>query len=284
MSVSDNIAYPLKIKHVARDDRRETVREAAEIMQIDDLLDKHPGELSGGQQQRAALARTLVQDPVAFLMDEPLSDLDAQLKLEMRKEIQRVHKRLGKPTIYVTHDQQEATTMSDRIVVLKDGQIEQVGTPNEIYDRPNNMFVASFVGSPTINYLDGTVTGVDRGAVALSVLGERIRMPIDDSGAVETGDDLTIGVRPQAVSLAADPDEGTFDGQIFLLEPVVDRVQATIDGPSGDLQAVLSTDHPFEEGQQVGISLDPTALHVFDPDTGVRLATAQSVERGISSK
>lgn len=276
MMVSENIAYPLKIEGVDRADRLETVREAAELMQIDELLDKHPGELSGGQQQRAALARTLVQDPIAFLMDEPLSDLDAQLKVEMRKEIQRVHKRLEKPTIYVTHDQQEAITMSDRIVVLNDGRVEQAGRPQEIYSRPNNRFVASFVGSPSINYLDGTVEGVGEGTVDLSIQGTSMSVSLEDGGEFDAGQDVEVAIRPQDISLSADPDDGHLQGTVFLLEPVGDRVHATIDGPGGDLRAVLPVETPIAEDQRVGIGLDASAVHLFGPKTGERIASARS--------
>lgn len=278
MTVVENIAYPLKIEGVGKTARRETAQEAAELMQIEDLLDKHPGELSGGQQQRTALARTLVQDPIAFLMDEPLSDLDAQLKVEMRKEIQRVHKRLGKPTIYVTHDQEEAITMSDRIVVLNDGKIEQVGRPTEIYERPNNTFVASFVGNPTINYLDGTIETVDENGVTLSIGEGSLRPPLDDVDAVTPGDGVQVGIRPQSVSLSSTIEDAHFAADVFLLEPVNDRVHATLDGPAGEFRAVLPSMDNIQEEQTVGVTLDPTALYLFDPDSGVLLATSRSFE------
>lgn len=274
MTVEANIGYPLKIHGVPKDERRETVREAAEIMQIDDLLDKHPGELSGGQQQRAALARTLVQDPIAFLMDEPLSDLDAQLKVEMRKEIQRVHKRLGKPTIYVTHDQQEAITMSDRIVVLNDGQIEQVGTPQEIYERPNNTFVAKFVGNPSINFTDGIVEDRDGDTITLAVAGDRIGVTIAENETLAPDDTVQVGVRPQAIRLTEDVENAAFEGKIFLLEPVGDRVHVTLETSDGELRGLLDDDTGFEEGQPVGIEIDASSIHVFDSATGERIDTS----------
>ena len=284
MTVEANIGYPLKIDGIPESDRRDTVREAAELMRIDDLLDKHPGELSGGQQQRAALARTLVQDPIAFLMDEPLSDLDAQLKTEMRKEIQRVHKRLSKPTIYVTHDQQEAITMSDRIVVLNEGQIEQVGTPQEIYDRPNNTFVASFVGNPSINYLDATVAQRDDDAVLITVAGEQIRIPVGDDSTLSSSDEVQIGIRPQSVGLTRDVTDARFEGEIFLLEPVGDRVHATLETADGELRALLDDDTGFEEGQQVGIEFDAPSIHVFDSTTHERIPTSGTAERVASTR
>lgn len=274
MTVEANIGYPLKIDGVPKSERRETVREAAELMQIDDLLDKHPGELSGGQQQRAALARTLVQDPIAFLMDEPLSDLDAQLKVEMRKEIQRVHKRLGKPTIYVTHDQQEAITMSDRIVVLNHGQIEQVGTPQEIYERPNNTFVAKFVGNPSINFTDGIVEERDGDTAILAVAGKRIGITLEENDTLTQEDEVEIGIRPQAISLTGDAEGSSFDGEIFLLEPVGDRVHVTLETSDGELRALLDDETGFEEGQRVGINIDASSIHVFDSATGERIATS----------
>ena len=276
MTVRQNIAYPLKIDGVDKETRHETAREAAEVMQIGELLDKYPGELSGGQQQRAGLARTIVQDPLAFLMDEPLSDLDAQLKIEMRREIQRVHKRLGKPTIYVTHDQEEALTMSDRVVVLNDGRIEQVGTTGEVYNRPANTFVATFIGNPSINYLDGVVDSAEGDSVVVSVYDVQFELHVEADRSVEVGESVTIGIRPQHVDVVAEPEEGHFAGELALFEPVDDRAHTTIDGPDGEFRAVTSASARLREGERVGLVVDVGNVLLFDADTGDLLARSAS--------
>lgn len=273
MTVGQNIAYPLKIKGVGKEERREIAQDAAELMQIGDLLDKHPGALSGGQQQRTALARTIVQEPIAFLMDEPLSDLDAQLKVEIRKEIQRVHKELGKPTIYVTHDQEEAITMSDRIAILNEGEIEQVGTSREIYERPKNTFVASFIGSPTINYLEGEVVDVDESSVSLHVHDKLFDMPAPNPD-VETGEEVTVGIRPQSVAVSRDLEGCHFNADIFLLEPISDEIHVTLEGPEGELRAVVRERIDLKEGQTIGVKLDASDMYLFDSTTGNLLAAA----------
>ena len=282
MTVRQNIAYPLKIDGVDREQRHETAREAAAVMQIEELLDKHPGDLSGGQQQRTGLARTIVQDPLAFLMDEPLSDLDAQLKVEMRREIQRVHKRLGKPTIYVTHDQEEALTMSDRVVVLNDGRIEQVGTTGDVYNRPANTFVATFIGNPSINYLDGTITGVDGDEATVTVHGVEFPLTVDRTEPLESDTPVTVGIRPQHLSVVDDPTEGHFSGELSLFEPVDDRAHTTIDGPGGELRAVTSANASLREGSDVGLVADLENVLLFDDETGSLLG--RSVDATVVSQ
>ncbi|RQG88036.1 ABC transporter ATP-binding protein [Natrarchaeobius halalkaliphilus] len=267
MTIVDNIAYPLKVIGVPKSERHEEAREAAEIMQIGELLDKYPGELSGGQRQRAALARTLVQDPVAFLMDEPLSDLDAKLKVEIRKEIQKVHKRLEKSTVYVTHDQEEAMTMSDRIAVMNDGQIEQVGTRDELYNYPVNTFVASFIGNPSINYFDGNVLDLSEERGAIDVHGTTIEFDVEYFSDSLSGSDVRVGFRPIAVSLEMNSSGGQFEGSLELLEPVDDRALATVDGPEGELRAHIPTNLPLEEEETVQIEIDTTDLYIFDGET-----------------
>lgn len=279
MTVRQNIAYPLKIDGVDEQERHETAREAAAIMQIEELLDKHPGELSGGQQQRAGLARTIVQNPIAFLMDEPLSDLDAQLKIEMRREIQRVHKRLGKATVYVTHDQEEALTMSDRVVVLNGGRIEQVGTTGDVYNRPANTFVATFIGNPSINYLDGSVDSVDGDSITVSTHGVRFVARREENASVGVGDTVTVGIRPQHVDVVADADRGHFSGELSLFEPVDDRAQTTIEGPEGEFRAVTDANASVTEGERVGLNVDEENVLLFDGESGELVArTARAGE------
>lgn len=267
MTTRENIAYPLKIRGVGKAKRSEQAQEAAAIMQIPDLLDKYPGELSGGQRQRAALARTIVQDPQAFLMDEPLSDLDAKLKVEVRKEIQRVHKRVKKPTIYVTHDQEEAMTMSDRIFVLNDGQVEQRGTPDELYSQPRNLFVASFIGNPSMNFLDATVRAASDDAVTLTVEDAEFTFDVTRVGNIEADNKVVIGFRPEIVEVYDDTERGDLVGDLSLVERIGDRVLATIDRPSGEIRATVPAENPLEEQSPVSFSFDYSGVHVFDEKT-----------------
>ncbi len=274
MTSFDNIAYPLQIDNVPKQQRREQVEEAAEIMQISELLDKYPGELSGGQQQRVALARTIVQDPRAFLMDEPLSDLDAKLQVEIRKEVQRVHHRLQKPTVYVTHNQEEAITMSDRIAVMNDGRIEQVGTRNELYHYPTNVFVARFIGNPSMNFLEASIESLtpESGAVTVGDL----RVPFDTDRLL-TDDDLTevvLGVRPISISLERGSSQSSFTGELQLFEPLNDRAQATVETDRGEIIALVPTDSDLSVGDEVSLSVDTHNLYVFDPETEALVATS----------
>jgi multiple sugar transport system ATP-binding protein len=264
MTTQGNIAYPLKIRGIGQEEKERQAREAAEIMQIPDLLDKYPGELSGGQRQRAALARTIVQDPEAFLMDEPLSNLDAKLKVEIRKEIQRVHKRVERPTIYVTHDQEEAMTMSDRIFVLNDGQIEQRGTPDELYSEPKNVFVAGFIGNPSMNFLKGDVTAVDDDSLSMTVEDTQFDFLASIVGDIATDTEAVVGFRPESVDVYADTDRGDLTGDLSLVERIGDRVLATIDRPSGEVRATVPADNNLTEGNPVSFSFDYSDVHVFD--------------------
>lgn len=266
MTIRKNIAYPLKVRGVPREERNATAREAAEVMQIEELLDKHPGDLSGGQRQRAALARTTVQDPKGFLMDEPLSDLDAKLKVEVRKEIQEVHKRVRKPTLYVTHDQEEAMTMSDRIAVMNDGHIEQIGGGEDLYEYPANLFVASFIGNPTMNFLDGTVEQLTKQRGIVDVHGQRFEFDVDVYRDEPKSSSVVVGFRPIDVSIHQES-EGHFEGTLDLLEPIDDRALATLEGPEGELRAQIPTSQSIQEETTVQIAIDTSELYVFDSET-----------------
>lgn len=272
MRIQENIAYPLKVMGVDKETRHEEARDAAELMQISDLLKKYPAELSGGQRQRAALARTIVQDPEAFLMDEPLSDLDAKLKVEVRKEIQKVHKRVNKPTLYVTHDQEEAMTMSDRIVVMNKGDIEQIGTPDELYTEPENMFVAEFIGNPSMNFIPGELVSIDDSNATVSVPNQTLEIPIQPVGDTTATEGITVGFRPETVELDPSGEEGYFTGIVTLVERIGDRMQATVDGPEGELRATVSADHSLVEDETVAISFDRSQVHLFDRETGEVIA------------
>jgi len=273
MTVRANIAYPLKVGGVPKEERQSEAATAAEVMQIPELLEKYPGELSGGQRQRAALARTLVQDPVAFLMDEPLSDLDAKLKVDIRKEIQRVHKQLEKPTIYVTHDQEEALTMSDRIAVTNDGKIEQIGTRKEVYENPVNAFVANFIGNPSINFFDVAVEFRTAEAATIQ-LGDQVFDIETKAVHGDPGDGpMTLGVRPQDIRLGNEPSR-LFDATVTLLEPIDDRMLVTLEGgPDGEFRAMVPTnDSRLAEEQTTTVSIEHASLYLFDQETGDLIA------------
>ena len=276
MSIRDNISYPLKVKGVSKADRDEQAKRAADVMQIPDMLDKKPGDLSGGQRQRAALARTVVQNPVAFLMDEPLSDLDAKLKVEIRREILEVHKRIERPTIYVTHDQEEALTMSDRIAVMNDGRIEQFGTREEVYYYPNNVFVAHFIGNPSINTLEGELVDLSDDAGCVEVHGQTIEFPVDERFTDATDGDVLVGFRPQSVSLGDHAVDPLFDLKLLLLEPIDDRALARLEGPEGELRALVPSTQLLTEDESVPVSIDPDSIYIFDADSEKLLATSGS--------
>lgn len=270
MSVLENIAYPLKVRGIAPEERHQRARDVAELMQIPELLDKYPGELSGGQRQRTAIARTVVYDPSAFLMDEPLSDLDAKLKVEIRKEIQRVHERAQKPTIYVTHDQGEALSMSDRIAVMNDGNIMAIGTPDDLYETPKNMFVAGFIGNPSMNFLPGTVSDGGEGTVRLDGLDTEVAFGVLD-GPLDVAS-VEVGVRPEKVDVSPDPDHGLFSGTLELLERIGDRRLATISASDREIRALNLQADALTEGEDVSVVFDPGEIHLFNSTSGEAIA------------
>lgn len=277
MSIRDNIVYPLKVQGMPKEERYEKAREAATVMQIPDMLDKKPGDLSGGQRQRAALARTVVQDPIAFLMDEPLSDLDAKLKVEIRREILNVHARIGQPTIYVTHDQEEALTMSDRIAVMNDGRIEQFGTREEVYYYPNNIFVAHFIGNPSINILEGELTEISDESGQITTHGQTIEFPVDRRFTDATSGDVLVAFRPQSVRLGDRADSPTFDLELLFVEPIDDRALVRLDGPEGELRGLVPSTQPLVEQEVTSVGIDSNSIYLFDADTEELIATSGRV-------
>ncbi|WP_101295584.1 ABC transporter ATP-binding protein [Halegenticoccus soli] len=266
MSVRKNMSYGLKLTtDLPKSEIDSRVEEAARMMGIEGMLEKRPGNLSGGQQQRVATGRAIVREPEVFLMDEPLSNLDAKLRLHMRTELQRIQEELDTTTIYVTHDQEEAMTMSDRVVVLADGQLQQVAPPEEVYDNPANRFVAEFIGSPTMNFFDGVL-----GGGTLVGEGFRYELPPDRVDRVEerrTGDHLVLGVRPERIRLAEPDDRDSIPAVVDVVEPIgsdnyvyllIDDVECTIRVPS-DVRPT--------EGDRVRIAFDDSDVHVFDGET-----------------
>jgi ABC-type sugar transport system ATPase subunit len=263
MSVRANLAFGLRMRGVARPEREARVRAVARRLGLDGLLERRPAQLSGGQRQRVALGRALAREPAAFLLDEPLSNLDARLRVETRRELARLHRDLGATLVHVTHDQEEAMTLGDRIAVLRDGRVEQVGAPLEVYERPATVFVAEFVGSPTINWFEARADA--SGALTCDAL--RLHLP----GARARAGAVRLGVRPQHLALV-DATAGA-RGRIELLEPLgaARVVHVVLESAPAPVALLDPSDAPLETGAAVGIAVDPVQLHLFDPASGNRL-------------
>ena len=274
MNVADNMGFALKLSHVSKPDREAKIKEAARLLDLEPYLDRKPKALSGGQRQRVAMGRAIVREPAVFLMDEPLSNLDAKLRVETRANIAGLQARLGTTTIYVTHDQVEAMTMGHRVAVLRDGQLQQVDTPRHLYDRPANVFVAGFIGSPAMNLRTAGLT-----ANGATLAGAAIDLPAAALAAARGAGllDLVVGLRPEATTIAGDGQSGTLPLTVTLVEELgADAyVYGTLEGDTaGDKPWVLRCDSRAVPtiGQHVRVTVDPVSAHVFDPATGIRLA------------
>ena len=265
MSVRKNMAFALRMGGMARVERDQAVERAAEMLGLTDELERFPSELSGGQKQRVAMGRALVRDPEAFLFDEPLSNLDAKLRAQMRAEIKALHRRLGTTMIYVTHDQMEAMTMGERIVLMRAGYIEQAGTPLDLYDQPENVFVAGFIGAPGMNLIKGTVKAAEGGTVLETAVG--VCFPLSGAAASHQDREITLGVRPEHVKL----DENGVEARMEFTETTGSETHATM--TVGDDQILLLTPDrvPFERQQPVRIVFDRAHLHLFDGESGKRI-------------
>ena len=261
MKVYDNMAFSLKLAKAdnAEIDRR--VQEAARILGLDQLLERYPRQLSGGQRQRVAMGRAIVRKPQVFLFDEPLSNLDAKLRVQMRTEIKELHQRLKTTSVYVTHDQIEAMTMADKIVVMHDGIVEQIGRPLDLYDRPANIFVAEFIGSPAMNILSGRV-GSD--GVSIEVSGFRMALP---NWRGPAGKDVRVGIRPEHLPLGP---KG-IGVEVIVVEPTGADTQVFAKSAGGDLVAVFRERHEFQPGDRITLEPVGEAVHVFDAQTGARI-------------
>jgi multiple sugar transport system ATP-binding protein len=270
MSVYDNMAFGLKMRKFARDEIEKRVRRSAEILGIQQLLERRPRQLSGGQRQRVALGRAIVRDPRVFLFDEPLSNLDAKLRVQMRVELKRLHHRLETTAIYVTHDQVEAMTLGDRVVVMKDGLVQQVGEPLELYGRPANRFVASFIGSPAMNFAEVTITDSGDGLWA-EAAGLRIRVPLRKAQALarHAGAKVVLGVRPEALRMAngADPSDYAFDSTVEVVEPLGNEILLDVRAGSHLMVARVDPGVRVKVRDAVRLSIDPERLHFFDAKT-----------------
>jgi multiple sugar transport system ATP-binding protein len=265
MKVFDNIAFTLQVKKFPRVEVERKVRWAADLLDLTPYLDRYPKALSGGQRQRVAMGRALVRDPEVFLFDEPLSNLDAKLRGQMRYEIRRIHDRLNTTTIYVTHDQIEAMTMADEIVVMRDGRVEQIGPPDAVYDTPANLFVADFIGAPPMNFLNGKVDR-DGGRPVFRFRSLALPLPTD----IRWGTDrpLIYGIRP--VDVAIDPG-GALRGKMVLSENTGAETMIHLEVDDEDIRAVIAGRPHFARDQIVAFGIDPAKVHLFDPDSGQRV-------------
>jgi ABC-type sugar transport system ATPase subunit len=268
MSVRQNLAFGLENTKMPKAEITQRIAEAARMLEIDAYLDRRPGQLSGGQRQRVAIGRAIVRRPVAFLLDEPLSNLDAELRGSTRAELAALHARLSATMIYVTHDQVEAMTLADRIVVLRAGRIEQIGTPLELYNSPANRFVAGFIGSPHMNFLEGTVESVQSGkAVATLAGGHRIELPVNGAN-VTGGSRITIGVRPQHIAVGSDG--SGMAASIKLVEALGSETVIHADVAGQKILVVAPGQHSMTPGTELRLSLSAAPLHLFN-EKGLRL-------------
>jgi multiple sugar transport system ATP-binding protein len=265
MTVRDNMSYGLKLTtDLPKSDIESRVEETAEMLGIGDLLEKKPSSISGGQQQRVATGRAIVRDPEVFLMDEPLSNLDAKLRLHMRTELQRLHEELGTTTIYVTHDQEEAMTMSDRIVILAEGVIQQTGTADDIYQNPANLFVADFIGSPSMNFFDGSLEDE-------RLVGADFSFPVSSEFAsaiaAKGASELVMGIRPEDVSITDEQTDGVISTTVDVVEPIGSDNYLYVSIGDDDCTVRTPAHVRPEEGESVGVKFDEDAIHLFDTGT-----------------
>ncbi len=262
-TVAQNMAFALKLRKTDKKIVDDRVRKAAEILDLMPYLDRYPRQLSGGQRQRVAMGRAIVRDPQVFLFDEPLSNLDAKLRVQMRTEIKELHQRLKTTTIYVTHDQVEAMTMADKIVVMQAGRIEQVGAPLELFDKPANRFVAGFLGSPAMNMLKGTVRLGDKPAVEI----DGVRLPFAGEHKVSDGQEVIYGMRPEHIEIAG---EG-FPARVSVVEPTGSETLVFTRFGESELVALFRERHNFRPGDTLTLRPRADLVHLFDVATGQRL-------------
>ncbi|MGN6779384.1 ABC transporter ATP-binding protein [Rhizobium sp.] len=265
MTVAENMGFNLKLSGETKQVIEQRVNEAARMLDLTKLLDRKPAQLSGGQRQRVAMGRAIVRNPAVFLFDEPLSNLDAKLRVQMRSEIKALHQKVQTTSIYVTHDQIEAMTLADRIVVLNQGKIEQQGTPIELYRKPANLFVAGFIGSPAMNFLDGVVEGVE-GSPAVR-LKDSTPIRIAGERKVKAGQSVKIGLRPEHLSLASGG--SPLMGQTLLVEPTGAQTHVLFDLAGEQVTAVVDGEAPVRYGQPLNVSVNPEQVYVFDAASGL---------------
>jgi multiple sugar transport system ATP-binding protein len=276
MTVRDNLAFGLKLRKVSKSDIDRRVNEAAGILSLEKLLTRKPKELSGGQRQRVALGRAIVREPAVFLMDEPLSNLDAKLRVQTRAEIARLHQRLGTTNVYVTHDQVEAMTMGQRIAVMSEAKLQQVGTPQELYDRPENRFVAGFIGRPAMNFI---AVELDGGGETATLRAQNVAIPLPsqfrDAAGPTTGRKLVLGVRPEHIELdGTSGGSGRIDSTADVVEYLGNEELIHASVGELDLVALMSSDHRIRPGDTLTLTVNPAKLHLFDPESNQALPRA----------
>ncbi|MDK1389804.1 sn-glycerol-3-phosphate ABC transporter ATP-binding protein UgpC [Sinorhizobium sp. 8-89] len=261
MTVAQNMGFALRLQKAPKADIDQRVSNAAGILGLEKLLDRYPRQLSGGQRQRVAMGRAIVRNPKVFLFDEPLSNLDAKLRVSMRSEIKALHQRLGSTIVYVTHDQIEAMTMADKIVVMHDGIVEQIGTPLDLYDNPANLFVAGFIGSPSMNFIEGTmsVTGMKDESGTIWNVGEGHR--------ASAGRPVTLGIRPEHIRI----DPHGYKARVYVVESTGSETQIIADVGQARLTCLIRDRVDIRVGDEIGITFDPTLAHLFDRQSGDRI-------------
>jgi len=277
MSVRENLAFGLKLRKVPKAEIERRVKEAAETIQLTTLLDRKPKELSGGQRQRVALGRAIVREPAVFLMDEPLSNLDAKLRVQTRAEIARLHQRLKTTMVYVTHDQVEAMTMGQRIAVMNEGILQQVGTPQALYDTPINRFVAGFIGSPSMNFVDVTVNGSGEDARLVSGPDWNIPLPAQTRAAIgiDNQRQLVAGFRPEHLDIGAPgPGVGSFRARADVVEYLGNEELLHVNTAGKDIVAIVNSEHRVRPGDIVDLVVPLEKLHLFDGETGAAMTAA----------
>ncbi|WP_340108512.1 sn-glycerol-3-phosphate ABC transporter ATP-binding protein UgpC [Pikeienuella sp. HZG-20] len=264
LTVGDNMGFSLKLAKAPKAEIAAKVGPAAEILGLSHLLDRYPRQLSGGQRQRVAMGRAIVRNPQVFLFDEPLSNLDAKLRVSMRSEVRNLHQRLKTTTVYVTHDQIEAMTMADKIVVMHDGRVEQIGTPLDLYDRPDNLFVASFIGSPAMNMIPGQIDPEDSTRFQTK---DGIILPISNPGGAKPGRETVFGLRPESFRVGGD-----IPFRIDVVEQTGSETHVVGKIGQADVIGVFRDRISTAPGEEIGVSVDPEATHLFDTETGKRVS------------
>jgi multiple sugar transport system ATP-binding protein len=267
MTVAKNMSFSLELARRPKAEIVEKVNKAADILGLKPLLERYPRQLSGGQRQRVAMGRAIVRDPAVFLFDEPLSNLDAKLRVQMRAEIKALQQRLASTTIYVTHDQIEAMTMADKIVVMHDGAVEQIGTPLELYDRPTNLFVAGFIGSPSMNFIKARLEG---GPQLTLVAASGVKIPLDVAPRAMTGSEIVLGVRPEHVRLGG---AQAMPAHIVVIEPTGYETQVIVTFAGQEIVCVFRERLSGRPGDSIPLTFEGP-LHFFDPQTGAAIASS----------
>jgi multiple sugar transport system ATP-binding protein len=277
LTVADNMSFGLKLRKVPKEEIDKAIQEAARILDLQPLLNRKPAQLSGGQRQRVALGRALVRDPAAFLMDEPLSNLDAKLRVQTRAEIAQLHHRLQATMLYVTHDQVEAMTMADRIAVMNLGVLEQYGTPRELYNLPNNRFVAGFIGSPSMNFVTMSAPADSDGSLLRSAdSSSRYSLTLSDAQRALVADahssDLVVGVRPEHLELTSQGPTGlTVTGRVDVVEFLGNDTHVHVSSGENKLVALMSAQLELNIGDEVTLYAPSDKVHLFDSETGIAL-------------